>query len=67
VYFYPRTGKWWSNAYLTEQQGDDVITHHDAEMNWGPFDTAHDAIDWSHLELDRCMAHPAAPWGSSTL
>lgn len=63
LYFYPRHQAWYSHAMVTEQRDDSVKTHQERELEWGPFDTASDALAWSKVKLEEAMALPSAPWG----
>ncbi len=64
LYFYPTHQAWYSHAMVTEQVSDAIKTHQERELEWGPFDTAHDALKWSRDRLDHAMGMPGAPWGS---
>lgn len=64
LYYYPRHQAWYSHAMVTEQVSDHVRTHQERELEWGPFDTAHDALQWGKDKLELAMGLHGAPWGS---
>lgn len=64
LYFYPREQAWYSHAMVIEQVSDSVKTHQERELEWGPFDTSHDALKWARDKLEDAMGLPNAPWGS---
>jgi len=66
LYFYPEQQAWYSHAMVTEQRADHVTLHQERELEWGPFDSAGDALGWSHARLEAAMGLSAAPWGSVT-
>lgn len=64
LYFYPRHQAWYSHALVTEQVAENVKVHQERELEWGPFDTSHDALEWAQRKLTDAMGLPGVPWGS---
>jgi len=64
LYFYPRHQAWYSHALVTEQVAENVKTHQERELEWGPFDTSHEALQWAQSQLTHAMGLPGVPWGS---